>query len=259
MRTSGKYRNYDSFRDEIQYLWNTHKSFLRKNGEDITVLNAKLYAQYKINQSNEIKWDIVIVNIPLVFEIVHMKWKDKFEFSDLLQEGLIGASLGVEKYQEGAGSTLVTMIRMYTFKKVSEYVDAYYNSVVIFPMRMVKAIHKATMTEESIDEFPTQVLISYVQRNNPHFPIMHGPDNDDTLLHTKNVELINLDDDVWQFAESHFDIMSMDLFCAYHKKGSINKKRFKDCCASYGITKDKAVEIVNQVHETIKQKYYGIY
>lgn len=123
--------SYQAAEDEtVQYLWQKHKKFIGSKGQNFIEINACLYDEYKQTNSNEVKWDIVIANIPLIFEIIHSKWDDRFDFSDLLQEGLIGASIGVEKYIYGKGSTLESIIRIYCFKHVMHYISVYQNRVV---------------------------------------------------------------------------------------------------------------------------------
>lgn len=247
------YSKYDAISKDqtVQYLWRMHKSFINGKKESFAELNTSLYSKYKESLSNEIKWDIVIVNIPLIFEMVHKKWDNRFEFSDLLQEGLLGASIGVEKYREGSGSTLVTIIRMYTFKMIQKYIDKYSHRAIVHSEQIAKQLSKEKNQDDTaIDGLFTSVSNGHIQ------------DTSTILLVTPDQRQSKL---LLDFIDNSFDNMTQDIFYAHFhipKRGKTQKKKvqsFEETCLHYEMTPDEGRELALITHSTIKKHYDGIY
>lgn len=234
----------------VQYLWRMHKAFMQGKTESFAELNADLYSKYKESLSNEIKWDIVIVNIPLIFHTVHKKWDERFDFSDLLQEGLMGASKGVEKYREGSGSTLVTIIRIYTFKMIQEYIDKYHDRCVVHSVHIVKRINREKKEETgNVDGLFTHIFNTAVE------------DPVNTLIVNRNQRESKV---LLDFIDASFDDHIQDIFYAYYhlpysKRASKKRKEFEDVCTQYQMTVEEGEELALITHSTIKQHYHGIH
>jgi len=231
----------------VQYLWKAHKSFMAKRSSDFSIVNKDLYSKYKESLSNEVKWDIVITNIPLIFEIVHKKWDERFDFSDLLQEGILGASLGVERYKEGAGSTLVTIIRVYTFKKVQEYIDTYSDRSVV--QNTWAAQKERELKKEEFEEVFTEFS---------RIPAAKSTINSDEILD-------RIDDEpresksILDFIDLTFDHKVQDVFYShYRNKRSKKIESFEDVCSKHNITKEEGIELAQIAHSTIKKYYNGL-
>lgn len=236
----------------VQYLWNAHKKFMC--GRSFEVVNRDLYPKYKESLSNEVKWDIVIANIPLIFELVHSKWDNRFDYSDLLQEGLLGASLGVEKYREGAGSTLVTIIRIYTFKKVQEYIDKFFHRAVRYPSDTIKEINRARKGASDFTDAEVWPILAYSSTVMDVGSLEDIQDND--RRSTKKV----LD-----FIDTNFDHKTQDVFYAHFQipkqgKGKRQRKEtFQQACRQYNLTLEEGTELALITHSTIKKHYNGIH